>query len=87
MADNKPLLSEEELEALASGLSDGSLDTSTGYNVDVPVRKHDLAAEDSSLGVNVASLDMINERFIRLFRLGMLEVLRTSPRKIGRAHV
>ena len=80
MADNKPLLSEEELEALASGLSDGSLDTSTGYNVDVPVRKHDLAAEDSSLGVNVASLDMINERFIRLFRLGMLEVLRTSPR-------
>ena len=46
----------------------------------MPVRKHDLAAEDSSLGVNVASLDMINERFIRLFRLGMLEVLRTSPR-------
>lgn len=80
MAENKPLLSEEELEALASGLSDGSLDTGTGYNLDVPVRKHDLAAEDSSLGVNVASLDMINERFIRLFRLGMLEVLRTSPR-------
>jgi flagellar motor switch protein FliM len=52
----------------------------SGYNVDVQVRKHDLAAEDSSLGVNVASLDMINERFIRLFRLGMLEVLRTSPR-------
>jgi flagellar motor switch protein FliM len=48
--------------------------------VDVQVRKHDLAAEDSSLGVNVASLDMINERFIRMFRLGMLEVLRTSPR-------
>jgi flagellar motor switch protein FliM len=80
MADNKPLLSEEELQALASGLSDGSLDTSTGYNLDVSVRKHDLAAEDSSLGVNVGSLDMINERFIRLFRLGMLEVLRTSPR-------
>jgi flagellar motor switch protein FliM len=39
-----------------------------------------LAAEDSSLGVNVSSLDMINERFIRMFRLGMLEVLRTSPR-------
>jgi flagellar motor switch protein FliM len=30
--------------------------------------------------VNVSSLDMINERFIRMFRLGMLEVLRTSPR-------
>lgn len=80
MADNKPLLSDEELAALASGLQDGSIDTSAGYNVDMAVRKHDLAAEDSSLGVNVASLDMINERFIRLFRLGMLEVLRTSPR-------
>jgi flagellar motor switch protein FliM len=44
------------------------------------VRKHDLASEDSSLGVNVSSIDMINERFIRLFRLGLLEVLRTSPR-------
>lgn len=80
MAENKPLLSAEEIEALASGLEDGSIDTTSGYNLSMPVRKHDLAAEDSSLGVNVASLDMINERFIRLFRLGMLEVLRTSPR-------
>jgi flagellar motor switch protein FliM len=46
----------------------------------VRVRKHDLASEDSSLGVNVSSIDMINERFIRLFRLGLLEVLRSSPR-------
>jgi flagellar motor switch protein FliM len=30
--------------------------------------------------VNVSSIDMINERFIRLFRLGLLEVLRSSPR-------
>jgi flagellar motor switch protein FliM len=52
----------------------------TGFNLDAQVRKHDLTTEDSSLGINVASLDMINERFIRLFRLGMLEVLRTSPR-------
>ena len=80
MADNQPLLSNEELAALSASISDGSLDVQSGYNVDMPVRKHDLAAEDSTLGVNVASLDMINERFIRLFRLGMLEVLRTSPR-------
>ena len=44
------------------------------------VRRHDLTGEDSSLGVNVASLDMINERFIRTFRLGLLEMLRTTPR-------
>ena len=74
------LLSDEELAALSEGVRDGSIETDTGFNDSVRVRKHDLASEDSSLGVNVSSIDMINERFIRLFRLGLLEVLRTSPR-------
>jgi len=74
------LLSDEELAALSEGVRDGSIETDTGFNESVRVRKHDLASEDSSLGVNVSSIDMINERFIRLFRLGLLEVLRTSPR-------
>jgi len=74
------LLSAEELSALAEGISDGSIPVDTGYNTSVRVRKHDLASEDSSLGVNVASIDMINERFIRTFRLGLLEMLRSSPR-------
>ena len=74
------LLSDAELQALAEDVASGSLDVDTGFNTGARVRKHDLASEDSSLGVNLASIDMINERFIRLFRLGMLEVLRTSPR-------
>ena len=61
-------------------MRDGSIETDTGFNTKVRVRKHDLASEDSSLGVNVSSIDMINERFIRMFRMGLLEVLRTSPR-------
>ena len=80
MADTQSLLTPDELAALAAGLDDGSLEVDSGYNTEARVREHDLASEDSSLGVNVASLDMINERFIRLFRLGMLEILRTSPR-------
>jgi len=76
MAD-KPLLSPEEIAALTEQVGVGG---ESGYNVGLDVRKHDLVSEDSSLGVNLASIDMINERFIRLFRLGMLEVLRTSPR-------
>jgi flagellar motor switch protein FliM len=80
MSEAQPLLSAEELSALSAAVDDGSMSVDTGYNLDAPVRKHDLTTEDSSLGINVASLDMINERFIRLFRLGMLEVLRTSPR-------
>ena len=74
------LLSDEELAALSEGVRDGSIETDTGFNTKVRVRKHDLASEDSSLGVNVSSIDMINERVIRMFRMGLLEVLRTSPR-------
>ena len=74
------LLSDEELAALSEGVRDGSIETDTGFNTKMRVRKHDLASEDSSLGVNVSSIDMINERFIRMFRMGLLEVLRTSPR-------
>jgi flagellar motor switch protein FliM len=80
MSEVQPLLSAEELSALSAAVDNGSMSVDTGYNLDAPVRKHDLTTEDSSLGINVASLDMINERFIRLFRLGMMEVLRTSPR-------
>ncbi|MEI7785012.1 MAG: flagellar motor switch protein FliM [Betaproteobacteria bacterium] len=74
------LLSAEELSALAEGINDGSIPVDTGFNTAMRVRKHDLASEDSSLGVNVASIDMINERFVRTFRLGLLEMLRSSPR-------
>lgn len=77
---SQPLLSQDELAALSAVIADAESDGSAPYNVDFSLRKHDLASEDSSLGVNVASLDMINERFIRLFRLGMLELLRTSTR-------
>ena len=80
MSESGNLLSNEELDALTKGVRNGSIPIDTGYNAAASIRKHDLTNEDSSLGVNVSSLDMINERFIRLFRLGLLEVLRTSPR-------
>jgi flagellar motor switch protein FliM len=80
MATSEPLLSPEELAALTRSIGDRPLGDEEGYNTHIQVHKHDLAAEDSSLGVNLASIDMVNERFIRQFRLGMLEVLRVSPR-------
>ena len=80
MSDRSNLLSPEELMALTEGVEDGSIEVDTGFNTEVRVHKHDLASEDSSLGVNVSSVDMINERLIRMFRLGLLEVLRTTPR-------
>lgn len=80
MAATGNLLTPEELDALSEGVADGSIPVDTGFNTQASVRKHDLTTEDSSLGVNLSSIDMINERFIRQFRLGMLEDLRVNPR-------
>ena len=77
------LLTPDELSSLAEGVKDGSIPIDTGFNTKARIKKYDLASEDSSLGVNVSSLDMINERFIRVFRLGLLEMLRTSPKVNG----
>ena len=55
MATRQNLLSPEELSALSEGLKDGTLESDTGFNTGVRVRKHDLASENSSLGVNVSS--------------------------------
>ena len=74
------LLTPDELSALAEGVMDGSIPVDTGFNTTARVKKHALASEDSSLGVNITSIDMINERFIRTFRLGLVEMLRTSPK-------
>lgn len=74
------LLTQDELNVLTEGVTDGSIPVDTGFNTSARVKKHDLASEDSSLGVNITSIDMINERFIRTFRLGLLEMLRTTPR-------
>ena len=65
MATSEPLLSPEEMAALTRSVGDQPLGEGEGYNTHLQVQKHDLAAEDSSLGVNLASIDMVNERFIR----------------------
>lgn len=86
MADTENLLTPEELGALTAGIADGSIETDTGLNTEAQAVRHDLTNEDFSLGINVGAVDMINERFVRQFRLGLLEVLRTTP-KINMARV
>ena len=79
MTETENLLTPEELEALTTGLQDGSIESDTGLNSDLRAVRHDLTNEDSSLGLNVGAVDMVNERFVRQFRLGLLVLLRTTP--------
>tara|TARA_B110000967_G_scaffold97882_2_gene100484 strand:+ start:16001 stop:16993 length:993 start_codon:yes stop_codon:yes gene_type:complete len=80
MADTTNLLTSEELDALAAGLKDGSIEANTGLNGGLRAVKHDLASEDSSLGMNLGVINVINERFIRYFKTGILEVLRVGAK-------
>jgi len=65
-------LSAEEITALqeSSALQDDGMQ----------VVLHDLATEDTSLGFNESAIDMINERFTRQLRVGLMDVLRTTPK-------
>jgi len=67
MGDNE-LLSEEEILALVEM---GESDEGEAYNLDSPANKYDIASEDSTLTSHLGSLDMINERFARLFRISL----------------
>ena len=83
MADTKNLLTPEELDALATGIEDGSIEADTGLNGDVKALKHDLTREDSSLGMNLGAVNIINERFVRHFKAGILEVLRSEAKVVA----
>ena len=71
MENSQVTLTEEEIAMLKD---DNDLDSALN------IVKHDLAAEDVSIGFNDAALDMINERFSRQLRAGLVDVLRTTPR-------
>jgi flagellar motor switch protein FliM len=82
MAEDSSRLSEEELNALTSdeGFEEDSALLDPDSALGSSVKPHNLVTEDTTIGINLAAVDMITERFTRHLRLGLLEVLRTSPR-------
>jgi len=76
-------LSDEELNALVSNHEEADFTAAVLDPTEIEqksVRPHNLVTEDTTIGINLAAVDMITERFTRHLRLGLLEVLRTSPR-------
>jgi len=80
MPNNGSELTREELEALQSESLMSSSMSEDGRGGAYQVVKHDLASEETSLGFNESAIDMINERFTRQLRVGLVDVLRTTPR-------
>ena len=76
------LLSQEEIDALVTSVdSDGDAFTSPGiYRSKPDARSYDLASEDSALVAHLGALDMISDRFSRMFRVTLATMLHYQPK-------
>lgn len=71
------LLSQDEIDALLSGVDSGSVDTAP-LPAPAKVRPYDLTSEDKIARSRLPALEMINERFARTWRVGLYNLLRRS---------
>ncbi len=72
------LLSQEEIDALLQGVDSGAIDTARPGSEPADVRMYDLAGQDRIVRGRMPTLEMINERFVRAWRLGLFNLLRRS---------
>lgn len=73
------LLSQDEIDALLHGVDSGDVQTQTDISLtDGTVSLYDFASQDRIVRGRMPTLEMINERFARYFRVSMFNMLRRS---------
>lgn len=73
------LLSQDEIDALLHGVDSGDVDTDGDFSSDDGVaRTFDFASHDRIVRGRMPTLEMINERFARRFRITLFNMLRRS---------
>jgi flagellar motor switch protein FliM len=74
------LLSQDEIDALLHGVGSGDIETDGDDGLeDGSARPYDFTSQDRIVRGRLPTLEMINERFARLFRIGLFNILRRSP--------
>lgn len=74
------VLTQEEIDALLHGVDSGEVDTDASDTVEEgEARAYDFASEDRIVRGRLPTLEMINERFARHFRISLFNLLRRSP--------
>jgi flagellar motor switch protein FliM len=73
------LLSQDEIDALLQGVDSGAVDTGPPPAAPGEVRNYDFTSQDRIVRGRLPTLEMINERFARLFRISLFNMLRRSP--------
>lgn len=73
------LLSQDEIDALLHGVDGGDVETETDEGVAAgEARNYDFASEDRIVRGRMPTLEMVNERFSRQFRISLFNMLRRS---------
>jgi len=73
------LLSQDEIDALLHGVDDGDIDTELELGAtDGEALAYDFASQDRIVRGRMPTLEMINERFARSFRVSFFNMLRRS---------
>ncbi|MDR9436662.1 MAG: flagellar motor switch protein FliM [Thiohalophilus sp.] len=73
------LLSQDEIDALLHGVDSGGVDTEDGFAAhDGVARGFDFASHDRIVRGRMPTLEMINERFARKFRISLFNMLRRA---------
>jgi flagellar motor switch protein FliM len=82
MSPSSQLLSQEEIDALVTSAdADSSGFSSPGiYRTNPNAAIYDLASEDSGLVAHLGALEMISDRFSRLFRVTLSGMLQYQPK-------
>lgn len=75
----KELLSQDEIDALLHGVDNGNVETEPAPAAPNEARPFNFGSQDRIVRGRMPTLEMVNERFARLFRIGLFNMLRRSP--------
>jgi len=74
------ILSQDEIDALLTGVDSGDVETESDDELDDgEARAYDFSSQDRIVRGRMPTLEMINERFARNFRITLFNFLRRSP--------
>lgn len=73
------ILSQDEIDALLNGVDSGDVDTGGANLDDGTANSYDFANQERIVRGRLPTLEMINERFARLFRVSLFNMMRRSP--------
>lgn len=72
------LLSQDEIDALLHGVDSGAVDTAEPPAAPGEARNYDFATQERIIRGRLPTLEMINDRFARTWRIGLFNLLRRS---------